>query len=106
MYFAMGFRIILTRSIPWLPILSIMAVRTVEQQIWASHEPLAVIGVICTRVFFFTIKAIIHVNYMKTLDQELDFWGVQYGSVKICSEPVVFLVDTSAIRNGRAAISL
>lgn len=52
MYFAMGFRIILTRSIPWLPILSIMAVRTVEQQIWASHEPLAVIGVICTRVFF------------------------------------------------------
>lgn len=43
---------------------------------------------------------------MKTLDQELDFWGVQYGSVKICSEPVVFLVDTSAIRNGRAAISL
>lgn len=52
MYFSMGFRIILTRSIPWLPILSIMAVRTVEQQIWASHEPLAVIGVICTRVFF------------------------------------------------------
>lgn len=84
-----GFRSSVIRSMPYPPSFSRIAARTIEPAMGAST---CALGSQRWRPYngILTMKAIIHANHMKILDQELDIGCTQYWSIKKFRDPVVF----------------
>lgn len=80
--------------------MSSTAARTTDLEVGILHAPLTIRGVIC-RGALFTVKAIMHANQRKILNQELGIVWAQYWIITKFNEPIIFWIYTRATRSGR-----